>query len=100
MTSVILRVISAFVIMVLKIPTTCPFYDNLRAALVYDVSDIIQRNNVVLPGKEIDLYLYAHPSLNESDNKIIISCTIKYVNETSRFAKSYVLPCLPPSPSP
>ena len=64
---------------------SCPFYDNLRAA---PVNDMIQRNSVVLPGNEIDLYLYGHPSLNDSDNNKILSCTIKYLKEIHRFNKS------------
>ena len=67
---------------------SCQFYRNYRTALVSTVSDILQKNGVALAANELLVYLYGHPSLNDSENRIILQSTIKYINETGRFSKS------------
>ena len=66
----------------------CSFYTNHRAVLVSTVSDILQKNGVARSGNELQLYLYGHPSINDSNNRKILLSTIKYINETNRFSKS------------
>ena len=66
---------------------SCPFYAKHRSALVSAVGDILQKNNLALPGN-VKLYLYGHPSINDSDNREILLSTIRYITETNRFSVS------------
>ena len=67
---------------------SCPFYAAHRAALVSDVNDILLKNDQSLNGNLFELYLYGHPEINDSDNREILKCTIKYIHSTNRFSKS------------
>ena len=54
-------------------------HDSVLEILVpYDMQNFI--NNT-------DLYLYGHSSLSQSENKNILLSTIKFINESNRFAK-------------
>ena len=53
-----------------------------RAALVIVVNEILYKFCLTQLVNQSQLYLYGDPSLNESDNKIIILSTIKYIKET------------------
>ena len=64
----------------------CPFYTTQRATLAASVIVILLRNNLNNLGNQVRLYLYGHNSMNDSDNKAILLSTIKYINDTKRFA--------------
>ena len=65
---------------------SCPSYVNCRATLLNVVGDIVLKNNLDLRENELKLYLYGHSSINDSDNRDILLCMIKYIKETNRFS--------------
>ena len=58
------------------------------ALALVNVIDILQRKNLSHLGKQPELYLYGHPSLNLIDNRQILLSTIKYVKDTTRISTS------------
>ena len=63
----------------------CPFYETCRATLITGVQSILQKNDV---NCDVDLkvLLYGHPSLDDKDNRNIITLTISYIINTKRFS--------------
>ena len=57
-----------------------------RAALVAVVNEILYKFRLTQLVNQSQSYIYGDPSLNDSDNKIIILSTIKYRKETRRFS--------------
>ena len=66
----------------------CPFYATHIAALVSHVNDILQENDRTLNVNHLQVYLYGHPDINNSDNREILKYTIKYINSTNRFSET------------
>ena len=65
---------------------TCPFYTTHRNVLFAKVENILQGHNLTVTNFS-ELLLYGHPSLNESENRIIILATLEFINKTQRFSK-------------
>ena len=65
---------------------TCPFYTTHRNVLFAKVENILQSHNLTVTNFS-ELLLYGHPSLNESENRIIILATLEFINKTQRFSK-------------
>ena len=63
----------------------CPFYTIQRATLAASVIIILQNYNLNHLGNQLQLYLYGHQSINLTDNRIILSSTMKYIKDTRRF---------------
>ena len=64
----------------------CLFYTHQRAILAVSVIQILQKYNLNYLSNQKSLYLYGHDSISHSDNKIILSSTIKYIKDTQRFS--------------
>ena len=64
----------------------CPRYATQRANLAVKVIDILQRNNLNHLGKQLELYLYGHRSLDPIDNRNILLSTIEYIEDIQRFS--------------
>ena len=65
---------------------SCPSYTTQRASLVTSVKEILFKVNLIHLEDQSELYLYGDPSINNTDNKIILLSTIKYIMETQRFS--------------
>ena len=65
---------------------SCRSHAIRRAALVTVVNEILYKFRLTQLVNQSQLYLYGDPSLNDSNNKIIILSTIKYIKETRRFS--------------
>ena len=75
---------------------TCPFYITPRSVLISIVENLLQRHNLTVTNFG-ELLLYGHPSLDESENRIIILATLEFINQTKRFSKWFDLipfPCV------
>ena len=64
----------------------CPFYAIQRATLAASVIIILQNYNLNHLGNQLELYLYGHRSINLTDNRRILSSTVKYIKDTRRFS--------------
>ena len=64
---------------------TCPFYTTHRQMLVTTVREILVKNNLDNSLINVNLYLYGHPSLNNSDNQNVLYETMNYIKKTNRF---------------
>ena len=64
----------------------CPFYAIQRATLAASVIIILQNYNLNHLGNQLELYLYGHQSINLTDNRRILSSTVKYIKDTRRFS--------------
>ena len=65
---------------------SCPFYTSHRDILFNRVETILQRHNMIATNF-VDLLLYGHSSLSDSENKDILNATLDYIISTKRFAK-------------
>ena len=64
----------------------CPFYAIKRASLATKVVPILIRNNLNHMSEDEKLYLYGNDSMSDSDNKVILLATMKFIKETNRFS--------------
>ena len=64
----------------------CPFYATQRVSLARSVIEILIRNNLNRLGNELRVYLYGQDSMSDSDNKIILLSTIKFIKDTQPFS--------------
>ena len=64
----------------------CPFYATQRVTLAGSIIGILLKNNLNHLGNELRVYLYGHRSMSDTDNKVIILSTIKYIKDTKRFS--------------
>ena len=64
----------------------CPFYTSHRDVLFASVETILQKHDINVENF-VELLLYGHSSLNESENKKILIATLEYIYKTKRFAK-------------
>ena len=64
----------------------CPFHATQRVTLAGSVIEILLRNNLNHLGNELRVYLYGHVTMSDSDNKIILLSTIKFIKDTQRFS--------------
>ena len=62
----------------------CSSYAIQRATLATSINGILQNNNLNDLGKQSQLYLYGHRSINYSDNRKLLLSTIKYIKDTQR----------------
>ena len=62
-----------------------PFYVTQRAKRMTSVNVILHDASLDRLDEKSKLCLYGHPSLSNSDNKNVISSTLKYIEETKRF---------------
>ena len=78
---------------------SCSNFSTYRDKLFANIEIILHRNNLCLMTVEnvVELLIYGHPSLKDSDNANILLATIDYITETKRFAKWF---CLIPPPFP
>ena len=60
---------------------SCPKYETSREILISSIEDIVETKNLQI---DINLLLYGHYSLNDSDNKKIIEATLEFVKITNR----------------
>ena len=65
---------------------SCPSYTTQRASLVISVKEILLKVNLIHLEEQSELYLYGDPSINNTDNKIFLLSTIKYIKETQGFS--------------
>ena len=65
---------------------SCPFYTSHRVTLFSCVEPILQNHNITATNL-VNILLYGHPSLNDSENKVILNSTLDYITKTKRFAK-------------
>ena len=56
-----------------------PSYTTQRASLVTSVKEILLKVNLINLEDQSELYLYGDPSINNTDYKIILLSTIKYI---------------------
>ena len=63
----------------------CPFYTSHRDVLFAYVETILQKHDITV-GNFVELLLYGHSSLNESENKKILIATLDFISKTKRFA--------------
>ena len=64
----------------------CPSYTAQRATLAASVIGILLRNNLNHLGNQVQLYLYGHGAISDTDNKAILLSTMKYIKDTRRFS--------------
>ena len=64
----------------------CPFYPTQRVTLAGSVIEILRKNNLNHLGNELRVYLYGHKSMSDTDNKVILLSTIKYIKDTKRYS--------------
>ena len=64
----------------------CSSYAAERATLAASVIYILLRNNLNHLGNQVQLYLYGHVSISDTDNKDILLSTMKYIKDTRRFS--------------
>ena len=68
----------------------CTSYDIQRATLMNSVNAILLTNNLNYPANfplnELNLFLYGHPSVSHSENKLILMSTIKFIRDSGRFS--------------
>ena len=65
---------------------TCPFYTSHRDTLFACIEPILQNRSITVTNL-VDILLYGHPSLNDSENKDILNSTLVYITNTKRFDK-------------
>ena len=65
---------------------SCPSYAAQRATLATSVIQILQKYTLNDLGNHLELYLYGHRTINCTDNRKILSSTIKYIKDTQRFS--------------
>ena len=65
---------------------TCPFYTSHRDVLFSCVETILQKHDITVTNL-VQILLYGHPSLNDSENKNILIATLEYITKTKRFAR-------------
>ena len=63
----------------------CPFYTSHRDVL-FAYLETILRNHDIAVENFVELLLYGHSSLNESENKNILLATLDFITKTKRFA--------------
>ena len=63
----------------------CPFYTSHRNVL-FAYLETILRNHDIAVENFVELLLYGHSSLNESENKNILLATLDFITKTKRFA--------------
>ena len=68
---------------------SCSNFSTYRDKLFANIEIILHRNNLCLMTVEnvVELLIYGHSSLKDSDNANILLATIDYITETKRFAK-------------
>ena len=66
----------------------CQLFHLQRAQLFNEVHQVINKYNLCELTRNIDLYLYGHRSITNSDNKKIILATIKFIEVTGRLDNS------------
>ena len=66
---------------------SCRLYGPQRASLAGSVIPILQKYNAIHLSNDVRLYLYGDTSLSNTDNKIILESTIKYIKESNRFLR-------------
>ena len=67
--------------------TQCTFYAHARIKLISAINMIFLNKNIVFDGNDTSLYLYGHTSLSDAENKELLRCTLRYIDETKRFVK-------------
>ena len=65
---------------------TCPTYSTQRDVLFACVETILQKHGLPVTNF-VELFLYGHPSLNESDNGNLLLATLEFIIKTKRFVK-------------
>ena len=65
---------------------SCPLYTSHRVTLFSCVEPILQNHDITATNF-VNILLYGHPSLNDSENKVILNSTLDYITKTKRFAK-------------
>ena len=65
---------------------SCPFYTSHRNTLFACIKPILQNRSIAVTNL-VDILLYGHPSLNDSENKDILNSTLVYITNTKRFEK-------------
>ena len=65
---------------------TCPFFANPREVLLSCVENVTRDKNLIHSMNTTDLFLYGDPSLSDSENKTILSATLKFIETTNRLA--------------
>ena len=65
---------------------TCPTYSTQRDVLFARVETILQKQGLSVTNS-VELFLYGHPSLNESDNGLVLFATLEFITKTKRFVK-------------
>ena len=66
----------------------CPFFRNPRELLFKYVDNVTRDKKVTRSLNSTDLFLYGDPSLSDSENRTIISATLKFIETTNRLASS------------
>ena len=59
----------------------CSSHDTQRETLINSVTAIL-----LIPLNELNLFLYGHPSISQTDNKRILMSTIKFIKDSGRFS--------------
>ena len=70
-----------------------PLFINGRQCLIRTVNEIMNRTNLHNIREQYLLYLYGNYLLDDSDNKIILLATIKYIKDTKRFSWTKSVRC-------
>ena len=64
---------------------SCPFYARHREILTSRVIDILAQRRLTAPISVV-LYLYGHPSLEDTENAQILIATLSYIKSSNRFS--------------
>ena len=65
---------------------SCSLYNEQRLQLMSKVNVVLRRNNLVIDSRT-KLLLYGHPQLNDTDNKLILTYSLEYLNSSKRFTE-------------
>ena len=63
----------------------CIIYNPQRILLLNDVNQILIKYNLINIQIDTNLLLYGHDILSKNDNKTILTATIKFISDSSRF---------------
>ena len=68
---------------------TCPFFSTHRDKLFTSVETTLHRKDICLMTVNdfVELLLYGHPSLDDSENGSILIATLEFITNSKRFAK-------------
>ena len=65
----------------------CLLFANHRATLAVNITNILLRYNLIALANNVNFYLYGHPNLRSTDNKLVLSTIIQYMKDTERFKR-------------